>query len=240
MLVRAVFSLPIFFVGGTKKVLLSAVCKSATRGVSSSSSSAFPSYISEVHLFGSDFWVCYRFFTPAIEVVTFHLRGRVFVVCVCMCCVYRAPIQCTWTGPDRRSPRGSSSRDPVPVCASSGSRYGPSFTAGDGAPTTARCPRPSGVCHGPSTPYLHAYITRLEPTTSSFLPPDGKGKSVSLFSVLPPDVKGKSVSLFSVLPSDGKGKTVSLFCVTPDGKGKCVFVLCYPQMVRARVSLFSV
>ena len=44
--------------------------------VASTSSSAFPSYISGVHHLGWDFFVCdCFFFNPTIEVVTFHLRG---------------------------------------------------------------------------------------------------------------------------------------------------------------------
>ena len=43
-----------------------------------------PSYISGVHNFGWDFYICGPFFNPTIEVVTFHLHGwcmlRVFLL----------------------------------------------------------------------------------------------------------------------------------------------------------------
>ena len=42
---------------------------------SSSSSSSFPSYVPGVHHFGWNFCVCDYFFSPTIEVVTFHLCG---------------------------------------------------------------------------------------------------------------------------------------------------------------------
>ena len=56
---------------------------SGVHSSSSSSSSAFPSYIlSGVHHFGSEFRVCDRFLNPTIEVATFRLRGW------CMQCVF--------------------------------------------------------------------------------------------------------------------------------------------------------